>query len=464
VSRLHRRIYVHFLGVLLVVGVATAVVVALTAREAFFREVAERMARLVATLVGERLDDHALLTHRLHQLQRDLEIDLTVRDLDGRLLASAGPLLPALGAAEVAQVRTGAVVTRARPRWYAAVVVRDPATGAPRAVLATSAPHRMGWRRLVTPVAVVAVVLLVVGVATLPLAHRISRPLERLTEAARRLGAGDLASRVPLPAVHRRWRRRREDEIAELTRAFNEMAERVERIVRGQKELLANVSHELRSPLARIRMALELLPRDPDSTARLAALEHDLDELDRLIEDVLTTARLEATGLPVELGPIDVPAMLAELAQRAHHHPVVTGKEVRVEAPPLALVADGVLLRRALWNLIENAAKYGRPPIALTAWREGAVVALAVSDEGDGIPPADRERVFVPFFRGDRARTPGGSHAAGAGAPRGVGLGLTLAHRVAEVHGGTIAVEPSRVVDGRERGCRVVLRLPADRA
>ena len=119
-----------------------------------------------------------------------------------------------------------------------------------------------------------AVILLIVGVATRPLARRISRPLERLTEAARRLGEGDLAARVDA-AARRRWRHRalgtRPTSSTQLTRAFNEMAERIERLVRGQKELLANVSHELRSPLARIRVALELLPRDARDRARACA-------------------------------------------------------------------------------------------------------------------------------------------------------------------------------------------------
>lgn len=102
---------------------------------------------------------------------------------------------------------------------------------------------------------------------------------------------------------------------------------------------------------------------------------------------------------------------------------------------------------------MENAAKYGAPPITLAAERAGDRVRLSVADDGPGIPPAERERVFTPFYRGGRARTPDGTH--------GVGLGLTIARRVAEVHGGGIAVES---VDGEERGCRIVITLPADAA
>lgn len=453
-TRLHRRIYLHFLGVLVVVGVATSLVFALGARDAFPREMAERLARHLSALVAERLDDPAALGARLRQLRADLEIDLTVRDLDGRLLAAAGPALSMPRRDDAAEVRAGRLVLRPRPRWYAAALVRDPASGAPRAILAASAPHPAHLRRLLWPATTVAVVLLIVGIATVPLARRLSRPIEQLTGAARRLGRGDLSFRVPPPAPRRR--QGREDELTQLTLAFNEMAERVERLVRGERELLANVSHELRSPLTRIRMALGLLPREGDAGARVDALERDLDELDDLIDDVLTTARLDATGLPIELAPMDVPALLAELVDRARTDPLVAGRAVTVAAhtPALEIVADRGLLRRALWNLVENAAKYGAPPIVLAAApAAGDLVEMSVTDDGEGIPAADRERVFAPFYRMDRARSPGSGQ-------RGVGLGLTLARRVAEVHGGSIRIDAARLADGSERGCRVIITLP----
>src|SRR5947207_6640613 len=217
--------------------------------------------------------------------------------------------------------------------------------------------------------------------------------------------------------------------------------------------LLANESHELRSPLARIRVALALLPRAADDDRRLRGVERDLAELDRLIEGVLTTARLDATGLPTRLGPVDIRALLTDLVTRARHDPLTAHLPVRAEdGAPLSVTADESLLRRALWNLVENAAKYGAPPITLSAAVEGERVVLGVSEAGRGVAPGDRERVFEPFYRGDAARTP---DAAGDDAPRGVGLGLTLARRIAEVHGGAIAIGPAFEADGPPRGCRV---------
>jgi two-component system, OmpR family, sensor kinase len=460
--RLYWRIYRHFLAVLFVVGLAASIAFAIGQRSALQRQITERVSRHVAGLVAEAFADPAVRDRRVRQLHDDLEIEVTVRDAGGRLVVAAGRELRSLTPGEQADLRAGGLVTDAGPVWLAAVAVRAPASGVLLGFVEVSAPRRLRSAALWRPGLAVTLVLLIVAVAAAPLARRISRPVERLTEAARRLGRGELAYRVPEGAAGGprggRWKRRRPDELAELTRAFNDMAERVERLVAGQKELLANVSHELRSPLARIRVALALLPRDGEGEARLRDVEGDLGELERLIDDVLTAARLEATGLPPHLGPVDVRRLLGELAERAAHDPVTAGQAVAVTVgDPLTLVADGGLLKRALWNLVENAAKYGAAPITLAADRDGDRVVLSVSDEGEGIPAAEREQVLAPFHRLDRARTP----SAAGEAPRGFGLGLTLARRIVEVHGGRIAVGPAGAADGRERGCRVTITLPA---
>jgi signal transduction histidine kinase len=458
VPRLYARIYLHFLGVLFVVGVAASVVFAVGQRSAFQRLVTERMARHVGALAAETLGDPTALDRRVRQLHEDLEVDVTVRDLEGRVLAAAGAPLRPLDGAERAELAAGRPVSRGGPVWFVAAPMRAPDGQAVAGVIEVSTPRRLRsavwWR----PGLTVALVLLIVGLAAAPLARRISRPLERLTEAARRLGRGELSYRVPLDGVGRWRRHRRVDELRELTTAFNDMAERVERLVAGQKELLANVSHELRSPLARIRVALALLPADGASGPRIAEVERDLAELERLIDDVLTTTRLEATGRPPSVAPVDVPALLAGVAARAAHDPATAGRAVRVsDGPALVLEADGALLRRALWNLVENAAKYGAPPITLDARRDGDRVELAVTDAGPGIPVAERERVLAPFYRGDRARTP----ASDAASPPGFGLGLTLVGRIAEAHGGRITIEPAASSGDGEHGCRVTLVLPA---
>jgi signal transduction histidine kinase len=459
-ARLHSRIYLHFLAVLVVVGLATSLVFALGTRGAFQRDVVERMVRHVASLAAERFDDRAALGERLRQIRADLAVDVTVRAPDGRVVAAAGPELPPLARYEAAELSARGIVARPRPRWTAATLVRDPTSGKVLGTIQAAADRRLGWAAFLQPALIVTLVLVLVAAATRPLARRISRPLERLTDAARRIGAGDLAARAPVPPVGR-WRRRARapEELTQLTGAFNDMAGRVERMVQSQRELLANVSHELRSPLARIRVALELLPRSPEAEARIRDVERDLAELERLIEDVLTAARLDATGLPAHLAPVDAHALLADIVERARLDPVTAGHEVRVaDGAPVSVTADEALLRRAVWNLVENAAKYGAPPITLSATRDGGQVAISVEDEGPGIAAAERERVLDPFHRGAAARA-----ARAAGDTGGVGLGLTLARRVAEAHGGAIVIGSARRDSAGERGCRVTIRLPMER-
>jgi two-component system, OmpR family, sensor kinase len=461
-GRLYFRIYLHFLGVLLVVGLAASAVFAFGQRGVFQQRVMERMARHVGSLVAERFDDAAGLGRRLDQLRADLDVDVTVRDLHGAVVAAVGSPLRPLSPSETTALRGGDVITRGGRAWFFAGAVRGPGSDAVQGFFELSGPRRLQIPGIGRPMGGVVVVLLIVALAAAPLARRIAQPVERLTEAARRLGGGDLAYRVPLDPGRGgflgRWhQRRRPDELGDLTRAFNDMAERLQRLVHSQRELLANVSHELRSPLARIRVALALLPRDGATESRLRDVETDLAELERLIEDVLTTARLDATGRPPAPAPVEVSALLGELVEQAARDPVTARTVVEVVPGPVPdLIADRALLKRALWNLIENAAKYGAPPVTLAVASDGEHVRLSVTDQGEGIAPAERERVLAPFYRLDRARTP---QTAGA-PPQGFGLGLTLARRIAEVHGGRLAIEPATAAGGQERGCRVSLILP----
>ena len=154
---------------------------------------------------------------------------------------------------------------------------------------------------------------------------------------------------------------------------------------------------------------------------------------------MLTTARLDATSVPPQPSAVDVGRLLAEVAERAAQDPATAGTTVRVAPGPAPdLVADATLLKRALGNLVDNAVKYGAPPVTLAAGQDGGRGGASVSDEGEGIAAAERERVLAPFHRLDAARTP----SAAGEPPRGFGLGLTIARRVAEVHGGRSRSSP----------------------
>ncbi len=422
--RLYTRIYSHFILLLFVVAGVMALVFTAGWRTAVLHEFAERMANHAAAVMSASWSPPERRERAARHLADELDLDLTLREPSGALLFAVGRELPLPEAGELAAALEGPhIVKRSPSGWFVTAPVRDDERRVVGLVETRHSRHFGGMSSLIRPAITIGIVLLLIAIGTAPLARRISRPVERLTEASRRLGAGELGYRIKAP---RRWRHRRRDrdELSELVRAWNEMAERIEHLVRGHRELLANVSHELRSPLARIRVALELLPEElaPQVDARLRDVKIDLAELERLIDDVLTTSRLEATGLPAHLERVDVGALFQQLGERAAIDPLTADKKVEVGAAPIRL---------------EATARAGR-------------LELSVSDEGAGIAAGDRERVLDPFYRADKARTPQ--------ARQGFGLGLTLARRVAEVHGGRIRVEPLRAE--APNGCRVTIELP----
>ena len=253
------------------------------------------------------------------------------------------------------------------------------------------------------------VIALAVALAAHPVVRRLTRRLERLEASVNALGQGDLSARVK---VHGH------DEIARLARSFNRAAERIETLVHSHRMLLANASHELRTPLARIRLGVELLKKDsPDKAMREAELERDIAELDELIEEILTASRLDATvGLETR-ETVDVLALAAEECARFDAC-TIGGDSADVQGDPR-------LLRRMVRNLLENARRHGAPPFDVTVRRDGDAVRLQVYDRGRGIPDAERERIFDPFYR-----VPGSSGNVG------VGLGLALVRQIARRHGG----------------------------
>jgi two-component system OmpR family sensor kinase len=283
--------------------------------------------------------------------------------------------------------------------------------------------------------------LVIVGVGSYLTARWILGPLTKLSRAAAALGEGDLGVRVDL---------RRADELGDVGRSFDQMASRIQQLMKTERELLANVSHELRTPLARIRVALGLVARasDEERVGSLEEINEDISEIEGLVNDIITSTRLqiEDTGRARDAKPTSgtggfalhleavAPATLCDRSAerfRAHHPRRLL--DVRVDPGLPAVRVDAVLLRRALDNALDNAHKYSpdpKTPVGLRARaNDDEFVVFEVSDQGIGIPQEDRARIFEPFFRSDRSR----SRDAG-----GVGLGLTLAKRIIEAHGGTI--------------------------
>lgn len=273
---------------------------------------------------------------------------------------------------------------------------------------------------------ILALVLLfgAVALGAWPVVNRLTRRLQALRTGVEAFGAGQLQHRVSVEGA---------DEVAALARSFNEAAQRIEDLVTSNRSLLANASHELRSPLARLKMAVSLMAEaSPEQAARIRQEIHqDIRELDTLVEEVLLASRLDARR-DIEFTPVDLLGLATEEAARV-------GAEVHT-APTFPLTpyaGDERLLRRALRNLLENARRYGGSEIELHLkaqkgkGRQKTQLELSVADRGPGVPAEQRERIFEPFYRLK-------GHAEHAG---GVGLGLSLVRQIAERHGGQVRCE-----------------------
>jgi signal transduction histidine kinase len=305
---------------------------------------------------------------------------------------------------------------------------RGPGEGPPELHPPWRAPP--GWPDGLGLAALLVVLFLAVAGGAWPVVRRLTRRLEALKQGVEAFGAG---------ALHRRVAEDGRDEVAALGASFNRAATRIEALLRSHQSLLANASHELRSPLARLKMALAMI--DDAAPGQREALRQEIDtniaELDALVEEVLLAGRLDAGAALERKDPVDLLALAAEEAARVGAAAQGDGAQV---------LGDERLLRRAVRNLLENAHRYGGSEVEVQVRALPAGAELRVCDRGPGVPEAYRERIFEAFFR-----LPG--HAEREG---GVGLGLSLVRQIAERHGGRVRCE------AREGGGSCfVLTLPA---
>jgi signal transduction histidine kinase len=335
----------------------------------------------------------------LQRFGEEIGADISVYDAAGALIAARGRPI-ALSPSEGDRMSHRPLIMRI-----------DLADG--RAVLARLHPP---WPR--PRLRILSVVLIVaggVGLAAFPITARLTRRLEGLRSGVERWGAGALALRVDDTG---------DDEVAVVARTFNAAAARVEELLTSQKALLANASHELRSPLARLRMAIELWLAQPGPDLH-AEIVRDLAEIDQLVEEILLASRLDyAAPTNARATNVDLLGLAAEEAARfdACVAPMPEG------AAPVEVAGDATLLRRLIRNLLENAAKHGKPPIQIAVESRGDFARIIVCDHGEGIAPAERERVFEAFYRpAGRAESAGGW-----------GLGLALVRQIARRHGGGV--------------------------
>jgi signal transduction histidine kinase len=377
----------------------------------------QRMFEGIARVAGLALPPpgapRTALDAALAEVSAALLSDVSVYDAQGRLAGHTG---------EPVERRPGGDPLRhERHQYVFQIELPDGRTLAAR--------HRYQHGVLREVAASLVLLAAAVAVGAWPLVRRLTGRLERLRTRLDALGEGDLSARVEVEG---------RDEVAELALRFNRAAERIEGLVEAQRMMLAGASHELRTPLARIRLAAELLAGDARPDLRVQ-IERDVAELDDGIEELLLASRLEsAPGLDAP-APVDLLALVAEEAAR-------TGAEARGE--PLLVRGDPRLLRRLVRNLLENAHRHGggSPVQARVEPGGGGRVRLRVDDAGPGVPAAERERIFAPFYR------PPGSRESGSG----FGLGLALVRRIARLHAGE-----ARCLERPGGGTRLEVELPA---
>ncbi len=344
------------------------------------------------------------------------------------------------------------------PQHYFIPVVRDGAlVGALEMVRFGSRDMGWGWWRLALAVVLVVAVLSALAGAV---ADQLARPLERLAVAADRFGGGDLTVRTDVAGGGRRWVAR---EVRDVAVRFNRMAERVEVMVRGQRELLGAISHELRSPLGRARVALEIardrlaLGGEPGATAEaLDSLETQLGAVDAILGDLLDVTRAGLADLRKETR-VFAPWLRARIAEEPS--PPVIDLQVVPALHDQRLAFDPALLARVLHNLLRNARVHGHAsdrPIEVRVELQGDLraeahrgeapsIRVVVRDRGPGFPSGFGEKAFEPFVRGDAARArplEGTGH----------GLGLTIVKRIVEAHGGRVFARNVAGGGGAEEG------------
>jgi signal transduction histidine kinase len=342
------------------------------------------------------------LQQSVERIARHFDADISIYSPTGRRLASGGRPVPL------------PLDRRGENRWFHArghgfvlsLVLDDG-----RIVVGRHHRGLSGWGWLVA----VAALSSAVTIGAYPVVRRITRRLERLQQRVDALGRGELSARVEVEG---------RDEVAALARSFNRAADRIERLVQAQRDLLAGASHELRSPLARMRVAIELLAggQRPELHAQLV---RDIAQLDELIEELLVASRLRTVEELQRGEQVDLLALAAEEA---------AGGGAAVTGEPVTIVGDPRLLRRMIRNLLDNGRRHaGGSAVEVEVRRRPSGARLTVADRGPGIPAAERDRVFEPFYRLSGATGDGST---------GIGLGLSLVRQIARHHGGDIQCLP----------------------
>lgn len=392
--RLYLHIYLTVVASLAVLVLVAALMWRQLADVSPQNQALEIVAALAHAALPAAVEARAAQQAALERLHARVHADLALFARDGSLLAGAGASLPA--------PERGGSSWNGGPVF--AVTLPDGRMFAAR--LSGHARHPAFGLFIV-----LGLIAVVVAVGAYPAVRRLTRRLERLQASVEALGAGDLSARV---AVQGR------DEVSSLAQSFNRTAARIVQLVGAHKGLLANASHELRSPLGRIRMGIAMLNADAKPQLR-AELERDIAELDALIDEILLASRLDTVSEMQAREDVDLLALVAEECART---------DATLEGERVTVHGDRRLLRRLTRNLLENARRHGggSPTEVTLRGLAGERIELMVCDRGPGVPESERGRIFEPFYR----------PATGPAREGSVGLGLSLVRQIAQHHGGEV--------------------------
>jgi signal transduction histidine kinase len=264
-------------------------------------------------------------------------------------------------------------------------------------------------------------------------------PVRKIAATIAVFGHGNLSLRIPT---------RREDEIGQLGRSFNQMAERLERLIVSERRLLADISHELRSPLARLKFAVKLARTSEDSKAALDRIERDINRITSLVTDIIEMTSIEDDPAAQEMASVPLREIIDEVVRDCSLEADYHGCAIAVEgAPKHPVTGNRELLRRAVENVLRNGIRYSPQgsTIRLTLSEAGQKAHIEVRDYGPGVPAESLGRIFDPFFRVEEARVSTGG---------GSGLGLSIAKRAVQLHRGSIKAENA------SPGLRICITIP----
>lgn len=385
-SRLHRRLFLWFgLSIVLTGGAMGFVMHTVGGGEFGWKKTMDRGRAFVAGQYHDVWNDPVRRSALTNAIARDLQMGVVVEDASGNIIEAAGPC--------------------DKKDIHSRVMNGSETLGIVH--ICTPRGPRGGW-----------LVFYVLGVGFLMLwgtsgviARRLVKPLGEVARVANEIGNGNLKTRVTL-------RRNKVGEIAELADRINHMADRIERQMADQRELLAAVSHEIRSPLARLRVLVDLA-RDGGTSEKVASdIEREVVEIDSLVGQLLASSRLDFEA--IEHKRFDV----GETARRSLERVGLSEELLRTGDEPAVVLGDPTLVARALLNLLDNAKKHAHGVSALVIEQKKGEIVLAVDDDGPGFTDGDLPKVFETFVRGERS------------AGSSLGLGLSLVQRIARAHGG----------------------------